>query len=108
MREKKISELNDNFRRFGAGNGQFWISRAVSKLKPKEREELKNKMVNFDTFTNFNDPFHVHDCGAIKQNGKTYLWKFDYYAPDMQTESEDPSDETKTLRILTLMRSDEY
>jgi hypothetical protein len=38
----------------------------------------------------------------------TYFFKIDYYAPDMQSGSEDPTNAEKTLRVLTIMRADEY
>ena len=39
-----------------------------------------------------NDPYAEHDFGAIKLNGNTFFWKFDYYDLDLQMHSPDPSD----------------
>jgi hypothetical protein len=36
------------------------------------------------------------------------LGVIDYYAPDMESGSEDPADPDKTMRIMTIMRADEY
>jgi hypothetical protein len=38
----------------------------------------------------------------------TFCWKIDNYAPELTGGSEFPTDETKTARVLTIMRVDEY
>jgi hypothetical protein len=51
--------------------------------------------------------FFISLSSAIELAGRTYLFKVDYYAPDMEGGSEDPADPTKTTRVLTIIRADE-
>jgi hypothetical protein len=65
-------------------------------------------MTHFKDFNEGNDPYGEHDFGAIEQDGVTYYWKIDYYDSDLVRGSDDPSDEKKTVRALTLLMADEY
>ena len=62
----------------------------------------------FNAFTTDNDPYGEHDFGAIRYQGQTIFWKIDYYALDLHMHSPDPSDETVTARVLTIMLAEEY
>ena len=62
----------------------------------------------FDAFTPDNDPYGEHDFGAIRYQGTTIFWKIDYYDLDLHMHSPDPSDETVTARVLTIMLAEEY
>ena len=62
----------------------------------------------FDAFTPDNDPYGEHDFGAIRYQGQTIFWKIDYYDLDLHMHSPDPSDETVTARVLTIMLAEEY
>ena len=71
---------------------------------------------SFDAFTSDNDPRcrrrlrlgGQHDFGSIDIDGHKVFWKLDYYDPEMEFGSEDPADEAKTCRVLTVMLADEY
>jgi len=63
---------------------------------------------SFSNFTKDNDPHGEHDFGDFQIEGETYFWKIDYYALDMNGGSEDPAAPEKTVRVLTIMRADEY
>jgi Protein of unknown function (DUF3768) len=62
----------------------------------------------FATFGRTNDPHSEHDFGAVEINGEKFFWKIDYYDLAMSQHSVDPSDPEATIRVLTLMRADEY
>lgn len=62
----------------------------------------------FDDFSKENDPYAEHDFGMVEIDGEKIFFKFDYYDPTLQWGSEDPADESKTCRVLTIMYSHEY
>lgn len=62
----------------------------------------------FDAFTDDNDPYGEHDFGSFEYAGRTIFWKIDCYDRDLNYGSPDPSDETVTARVLTVMLAEEY
>jgi hypothetical protein len=62
----------------------------------------------FDKFDTDNDPHGEHDFCSFEIDGDSYFAKLDYYDLEVRFKSEDPSDPTKTTRVLTIMRADEY
>jgi hypothetical protein len=103
----RIRELNDLLRRTFTG-GKVVMTDGVAALSEGNLALLLEKVRSFDKFTNDNDPYGEHDFGSVELEGVTYFFKHDYYAPDMDGGSEDPADPTKTTRVLTIMRADEY
>jgi len=108
-----IRDLNDRFRK-GDNSipGQVLMTAGVQSLidiDPKMRlAQVIGAVRSFNEFSKDNDPHHEHDFGALEILGKKLFWKIDYYAPDMLHGSEDPSDITKTVRVLTIMLASEY
>ena len=62
----------------------------------------------YKAFTPINDPFSEHDFGSIQLGENIIFWKIDYYDLDLHMHSPDPSDETVTARVLTIMLAEEY
>ncbi|MEO0938552.1 MAG: DUF3768 domain-containing protein [Pseudomonadota bacterium] len=63
---------------------------------------------DFDIFTEDNDPYGTHEFGSFQFAGETCFWKIDLYDNDLQCGSPDPTDLTKTTRVMTIMLASEY
>ena len=64
--------------------------------------------MEFNTFTEANDPYSEHDFGAVEMDGERYFFKIDYYDLAMEMGSEAAADPSLTRRVLTILRADEY
>jgi hypothetical protein len=104
---QRIRDLNDSLRRTFTG-GRVVMTASVQSLPADTVALALTKMRAFNEFTPDNDPYGEHDFGSFQAGGEQFFWKVDYYAPDMQHGSEDPSDPKKTSRVLTLMLADDY
>jgi Protein of unknown function (DUF3768) len=103
----RIRELNDSLRSTFNG-GKVVMTDGVAALPEGKLAQVLERVRRFDEFSEDNDPYGEHDFGIIELAGQRYFFKVDYYAPDMEGGSEDPADPTKTTRVLTIMRADEY
>lgn len=106
---KRTAELNDQFRKEPARYGKAYTTSGVAALGPEFVVRAMATAAAFDRFTKDNDPHSEHDFGSFELNGEKLFWKIDYYsADDPDLGSEDPSDPTKTERVLTIMLASEY
>lgn len=104
---KKIAELNDRFRNTYWG-GKVMTTSGVNELSEEVRERLFMEVMNFDKFTEDNDPHSEHDFGKITIDNINFFWKIDYYDLAMTYGSENPADPSVTCRVLTIMLASEY
>lgn len=79
-----------------AARGNDFINRAACAVR------------NFSDFTPDNDPWQEHDFGTFDLDGACVNWKIDYYDRALRNGSEDPADENKTRRVLTILLAEEY
>lgn len=114
-RTRTIAELNDRLRKqaglpifFTPVNGRVVVTAGIAALAPANQIQIMARIRAFDDFTEDNDPRGERDFGAIVYNGARIFWKIDYYAHDLMHGSEDPADNTCTVRVLTVMLADEY
>ena len=83
--------------------------RGIADLPHPAVAEIVRTVQEFDDFSEDNDPYGEHDFGAFTHAiaGKIF-WKIDYYDSAYEMGSEDPTDETKTGRLLTILLAEEY
>jgi hypothetical protein len=103
----RIRVLNDNFRSTFVG-GRVVMTQGVEALPVDNKVKLLAAVRSFNDFDKDNDPYGEHDFGSIELENQTWFFKLDYYSKNMEGRSEDPSDQSKTARVLTIMRADEY
>jgi len=103
----RIRQLNDLLRTTFTG-GRVLMTAGVAGLPEALTAQVLQRVRTFDRFDSDNDPHAEHDFGAFKIDGDQFFWKIDYYAPDMDGGSEDPSQSDQTTRVLTIMLASEY
>jgi hypothetical protein len=104
---ERIRQLNDDFRQSFIG-GRVLVTPGIRSLPIEANAAVLERVRAFADFNPENDPLGEHDFGSFEVEGETYFFKIDYNARDMQSGSDDPADPTKTVRVLTIMRADEY
>ena len=104
---KKISDLNDNFRRFLTG-GQIVITPGIQSLTKDQQIAVLRGVTNFSAFTEDNNPQQERDFGAFDIDGIKIFWKIDYYDLTLTYHSPDATNPTVTRRVLTIFLASEY
>ena len=103
----RIRALNDRLRTTFRG-GRVLITDGIDQLDVVIKSAIFARVRTFQEFSARNDPYDEHDFGSIDIDGYKIFWKVDYYDPTRSAGSEDPADETKTCRVLTIMLAQEY
>lgn len=106
-RADRLRHLNDTFRRSFV-SGHVVATHGVMLLEPDDRCGLFQAVREYDRFTPKDDPYGEHDFGALAFKGVRYFWKIDYYDLDLRYASPEPTDPAFTVRVMTIMRGDEY
>jgi hypothetical protein len=105
---RRIAELNDLCRKAPGVAGRLFQTSGINALTPADQSAIREKVETFDAFTPDNDPHGERDFGAFELNGGRIFWKIDYYDRTLTRGSEDPSDASQTIRVLTIMLASEY
>ena len=107
QKAEQIQVLNDILRTTFVG-GRVMLTAGVDALPVNAKASLLAAVRSFNTFTEDNDPQGEHDFGVIELDAERFFWKIDYYNLTLDGGSEDPASVTKTARVLTIMRAEEY
>ena len=102
-----IRRLNDAFRTSFVG-GKVMLTTGIRAKSDAEQTEILERVINFNDFNKNNDPYLEHDMGSFDYNGEKILFKIDYYDKQLKYHSPDPSDSSKTARIMTIMTASEW
>ncbi len=107
MSAEEIRELNDRFRSTMTG-GRVILTAGVDALPSDVKARVIRRVATFSEFTAHNDPNKEHDFGNFTLAGRRFFFKIDAYDANMEFGSEDPTDPSKTTRVLTVMVASEY
>ena len=93
----KIIELNDQLRSSFKG-GRVQMTRSVYDLDARLRGRALAVMAKYNKFAEDSD----HNCGVFIFAGYSFEWHIEYRGSNGEGVSPDPSDPSKTFRVLTL------
>lgn len=106
---KRIRELNDLFRSKGFGNSSVLVTGGIRAKGSEFSAKAMEAVQCYDDFDDDNDPWGEHDFGAVEVDEQKVFFKIDYFADaSLSTGSENPANEGKTHRVLTIMLASEY
>jgi len=107
-----IREANDRFRKGDPSiPGQWVMTHGIAAILVTHGQsplDIIEIVQAFDTFTPDNDPHREHEFGSFKFGGETCFWKVDLYDAELRYGSPDPTDLSKTKRVMTIMLASEY
>lgn len=106
QRTGRIRELNDRLRQRHEG-GRVLMTPGICELPVGTIARVFIAIRDCE-FTVRNDPYGEHDFGRVIVDEHEIFWKIDAYSVDLESGSPDPSDDTVTCRIMTVMLVEEY
>ena len=98
----KIAAKNDEFRRNMEG---CTVTRGIVAMGD-DAKEIFVKVRDFSDFNEDNDPYGEHDFGSFTLSGVKIFWKIDYYDVCLGYWCDPLCPDC--VRVLTIMRADEY
>jgi hypothetical protein len=114
---RKVADLNDQLRKdMFTGNmlkkhnlkNKLVITPGIAGLNLIDKEKVFASVKYYGNFTKNNNPWGEKDFGSFNFKKETFNWKIDYYDNDMKYHSPDKTDPDKTVRVLTIMKAEEY
>jgi hypothetical protein len=84
------------------------VTSGVAGLDAETIALILDAVGTYDQFDEGIDPYGEHDMGRFDVGGEDYYWNIDYYDRSLELHSPDPADVMVTVRVLTILRVDEY
>ncbi len=114
-----LSDQNDRFRQQILSDPATWptaerihgkvvITPSVAQLPNDGLRKACDLVRTFSAFTVGDDPYGEHEVGFVRLGGNQLIWKIDYYDLQYEHGSDDPSNLSKTRRVLTIMLASEW
>jgi hypothetical protein len=106
---EEIAIKNDEVRRNLGRGAKSTFSQSVSWLYKTDKDsfiELIHKVRSFDKFDIGNNPHGERDYGKIEHNGKSYMFKIDYYDSSFEWGADPYTEDYQTL--ITILEASEY
>lgn len=107
-----IRDTNDRFRRGDPTvPGRIMITQGIQAVIAENEADvaaLLQIVQDFNTFTEDNDPYELHDFGVFDFEGNRCFWKIDLFDTAYEFGSEAPTDLIRTARVLTVLLASEY
>ena len=107
IKTERTRALNDALRTIG-NTVRVMLTRSILALPSTDIGEILRAVATFNDFNDDNDPYGEHDCAILTAAGQKVMFKIDYYDPSMTSGSEDPSDPSRTARVMTIMLASDY
>lgn len=112
-RTERIAQLNDRCRHGLDRNARIVVtSNCLARLAPsgtKIAEVLAQvELMRAIRQASFDRDSPERDKGAVTVGDTEVLFKIDYYDPNLEYGSEDPTDAAQTTRVLTIMLPEDY
>ena len=109
QRTARIRKLNDRFRKeLPSPAGKLLITNGVNDAGVDFVTRALAAVMAFDDFNAANDPHGEHDFASFEIDGQKLYFKIDYFDVSGEYGSDDPSDPKQTMRVLTIMLTEEY
>lgn len=105
--QRRVRALNDDLRVNGRG-GQILTTLGVDGLAHDKKRQAIDAVRSYNSFSEDNDPYGEHDFGEVEIDTTSVMFKIDYYDLSGRFRSPDPADTAVTMRIMTIMLSDDY
>ena len=106
-RTQRIRALNDQLRQ-NLATGVAVMTPGIAALGQEAADRIIKSIAVFDDFCHANDPYEEHDFGSFDVDGRTMIFKIEYFDSSLTHHSPDPSDPSVTERVITIMLAEEY